>query len=657
MKNAGNNKFSFIDDFDSLNENKSDYTKSSAEKDVNFNRNIEKKDADSNDIGGNTYKNNYHKTSYKKDTKKKNNYSNFNRDYNKYGDKKDFKNKKNYTYNSKLNNKFNSDKNPYVKEEKDSIEELDINYEVIIDEEKDIIENDIEMSNNDNVSVVENKEENVTVDKKDDEDSNTENILDDEENNIDSKLDEEENNIDNKVDVEKSNIEGKTVEEEKQDDDSSNNVVNIDEDEDFLDRGDKPTVENEEKKDEKKTTNDDYKKRSLKDSSDNKEHELVDDNDDVVEEAEFDKFDEIDSFTFSSDGSVDENVVVDNSEIDKSVWAQSAPTKHKFHFSFQYRIGCLIAGILILFVSACFMIYNALKINSEYSTTYKETSNVDFNVVLDDGSKYGSGLKYGSSFLEEVNINFTAEAEFNDDINYDLRYRVVLYNRIYDRGQVIFEDEDIVVKKDTPEKVGNTYKYSTSVRLDYQKYNRFVKNYSRYSPDNDSDIDVILYVDTPDGSRKLSSISIPLDEKVFEVELNNPRDASFDVLVSKNEWSNTNTLIVVVGSVLILLSLLLLTRLTRLITSTLERKNKYESTLVRLFSEYDKFLVVARGGYESDIVKNVVKVDSFKELLNVREILNKPIIFSKINNVKSEFIIDDDDLIYKYILKEADIEK
>lgn len=646
MKNAGNNKFSFIDDFDSLNENKSDYTKSSAEKDVNFNRNIEKKDADSNDIGGNTYKNNYHKTSYKKDTKKKNNYSNFNRDYNKYGDKKDFKNKKNYTYNSKLNNKFNSDKKPYVKEEKDSIEELDINYEVIIDEEKDIIENDIEMSNNDNVSVVENKEENVTVDKKDDEDSNTEN-----------KLDVEENNVNNKVDVEESNIEEKTVEDEKQEDNSSNNVVNIDEDEDFLDRGDKPTVENEEKKDEKKTTNDDYKKRSLKDSSDNKEHELVDDNDDVVDEAEFDKFDEIDSFTFSTDGSVDENVVVDNSEIDKSVWAQSAPTKHKFHFSFQYRIGCLIAGILILFVSACFMIYNALKINSEYSTTYKETSNVDFNVVLDDGSKYGSGLKYGSSFLEEVNINFTAEAEFNDDINYDLRYRVVLYNRIYDRGQVIFEDEDIVVKKDTPEKVGNTYKYSTSVRLDYQKYNRFVKNYSRYSPDNDSDIDVILYVDTPDGSRKLSSISIPLDEKVFEVELNNPRDASFDVLVSKNEWSNTNTLIVVVGSVLILLSLLLLTRLTRLITSTLERKNKYESTLVRLFSEYDKFLVVARGGYESDIVKNVVKVDSFKELLNVREILNKPIIFSKINNVKSEFIIDDDDLIYKYILKEADIEK
>lgn len=617
MKNAGNNKFSFIDDFDSLNENKSDYSKSSAEKGVNFNGNIERK-ADSNNIGGNSYKNNYHKSSYKKDTKKRNNYSNFNRDYNKYGDKKDFKNKKNFTYNSKLNNKFNSDKKPYVREEKDSIEELDINDEVIVDENKDIVKNDIELStNNNDVSSVENKEENVTI------------VAG-------------ENNTDDKIDAS-----------EKHGDVSYNNVVDIDEDEDFLDRGEKVSIEN----DEKKTINDDYKNRSLKDSSDNNEHEFTDDNDDVAYEAEFDKSDEIDSFTFSTDGSVDDNVVVDNNKIDKSVWAQAAPTKHKFHFSFQYRIGCLIAGILILFVSACFMIYNALKINSEYSTTYKESSNVDFNVVLDDGSKYGSGLKYGSSFLKEVNINFTAEAEFRDDINYDLRYRVVLYNRIYDRGQVIFEDEDIIVKKDTPEKVGNTYKYSTSVQLDYQKYNRFVKNYSRYGSDNDSDIDVILYVDTPDGSRKLSSISIPLDEKVFEVELNNPREASFDVLVSKSEWSNTNTLIVVVGSVLILLSLLLLTRLTRLITSTLERKNKYESTLVRLFSEYDKYLVVARGGYESDIVKNVVKVDSFKELLNVREILNKPIIFSKINNVKSEFIIDDDDLIYKYILKEADIEK
>ena len=29
-------------------------------------------------------------------------------------------------------------------------------------------------------------------------------------------------------------------------------------------------------------------------------------------------------------------------------------------------------------------------------------------------------------------------------------------------------------------------------------------------------------------------------------------------------------------------------------------------------------------------------------------------IFSKVNNVKSEFIVEDDNILYKYVLKEAD---
>ena len=52
--------------------------------------------------------------------------------------------------------------------------------------------------------------------------------------------------------------------------------------------------------------------------------------------------------------------------------------------------------------------------------------------------------------------------------------------------------------------------------------------------------------------------------------------------------------------------------------------------------------------------KNVVKVESFGELLDASEIVCKPIIFSKINNVKSEFIVEDDDKVYKFLLKDLD---
>ena len=55
----------------------------------------------------------------------------------------------------------------------------------------------------------------------------------------------------------------------------------------------------------------------------------------------------------------------------------------------------------------------------------------------------------------------------------------------------------------------------------------------------------------------------------------------------------------------------------------------------------------ARGGYTSNTTKEVVKVTKFEELLDAREMLKKPIIFSKVNNIKSEFIVEDDNKLYK----------
>ena len=48
-------------------------------------------------------------------------------------------------------------------------------------------------------------------------------------------------------------------------------------------------------------------------------------------------------------------------------------------------------------------------------------------------------------------------------------------------------------------------------------------------------------------------------------------------------------------------------------------------------------------------------MESFEELVAAHETLKKPIIFSKVNDVKCEFIVEDTKTLYKYILKEADL--
>ena len=90
------------------------------------------------------------------------------------------------------------------------------------------------------------------------------------------------------------------------------------------------------------------------------------------------------------------------------------------------------------------------------------------------------------------------------------------------------------------------------------------------------------------------------------------------------------------------------------VCKSITKKNKYQTELLNILRDFDREIVIARNGYESNIIKNVVKVDSFKELLDAKENLGKPIIYSKVNSVKSEFIVEDECTLYKFIMKEAD---
>ena len=82
----------------------------------------------------------------------------------------------------------------------------------------------------------------------------------------------------------------------------------------------------------------------------------------------------------------------------------------------------------------------------------------------------------------------------------------------------------------------------------------------------------------------------------------------------------------------------------------------YQRILNMILREYDKYIVISRGDYEIDNSKRLIKVTSFGELLDARNTLEKPIVYVKVNNVKSEFYVEDSESIYKYTLKEADVE-
>ena len=75
-----------------------------------------------------------------------------------------------------------------------------------------------------------------------------------------------------------------------------------------------------------------------------------------------------------------------------------------------------------------------------------------------------------------------------------------------------------------------------------------------------------------------------------------------------------------------------------------------------ILTTYEKDIINSVGDYYAPSDSKLIKVSSIEELVNVRKMINKPIVYTKVNNVKSEFYLEDRDVIYKYTLKEADLE-
>lgn len=181
-------------------------------------------------------------------------------------------------------------------------------------------------------------------------------------------------------------------------------------------------------------------------------------------------------------------------------------------------------------------------------------------------------------------------------------------------------------------------------------FNKYKKDYSLNAK---GVINVLLYVDDSYDTRVVSSINIPIGEQTFSVGVNDINANKQSVSLNSNSWNNYNEISAFLGAFLSLICLMFIVKLIKYVTYSFDRKSKYESLINHILKEYDDSIVSVKD-YSIDTNKKLVKVLGFKELLDVRTSINKPIIYSKVNNVKSDFIVEDDSIIYKYTIKDTD---
>ena len=333
--------------------------------------------------------------------------------------------------------------------------------------------------------------------------------------------------------------------------------------------------------------------------------------------------------------------------------------KRKIYFGFETRVAFLIITIIVLFCSACYMIVQAFSVNNNERVSYLEISDVNYEVCLLDNSCVGEGLNYTNSSIKSVNSQFRYQTKYDKKLYYDLGYEVLANFRVYDavnKTKVNFEKEDVLVPLKELTTDGNDLDFKVSTTVDFASYNRmlyeYLANNNQYSSAN---VEVSLYINEFNEMRKVSSVTIPLGVDSLGISKGNTYNGNKFVLVKSDSWNEYNTVCAIFATLLFIMMLIILFRTTKLVAKVTKKKNTYYDKLNSILTDYDRLIVIARDGYESNIKKKIIKVNSFEELLEARDVLEKPIIYSPVNDIKCEFIVEDDEKLYKYVLKEADL--
>ncbi len=338
----------------------------------------------------------------------------------------------------------------------------------------------------------------------------------------------------------------------------------------------------------------------------------------------------------------------------------------RIYFGFKFRVGILLGIVLICFILGCICIVRSLNSTKMEPLQYVENADATYKVCVSTEDPYLKNcIDYSNNIptqnVKNIQVDFSYLAHFDKETDLNLVYHIETINRIYDKfdsSKILYENKDILLDQSPIPVHKTTADFDTNFEIDFKKYNDFVLDYqSKYTKSSESTLELIAYVNNGEETYELGTMNIPLGVEQLTIFKNFPKQQEKNMKMLVRDWNNRSMIDLVLGCILVLAGVFAIVNLTKLALTTINRKSEYDKRVLELLTTYDRIIVEARGGYTSDIVKKVIKVPNFEELLDAREILKKPIIFSRVNNVKSEFIVEDDEKLYKYVLKEADIEK
>lgn len=352
--------------------------------------------------------------------------------------------------------------------------------------------------------------------------------------------------------------------------------------------------------------------------------------------------------------------------------------EYHFYFSYSIRIALMFLCVVVLAAISYKCFDDSFSDEKNVTLKYSEKASIDYDVTLLENSLFEQGVlnpadTYISGFVDDISTDFKYDFQLDSASNIEYTYHVDAITEIKDNktGDILSQKFNNLIPETSKELKNTTIlNFVQNVNLDYDSYNDLAKSLKESDELKDLNADVNgniylkLHIDIRINNDKIKKVlkhsdvievRIPLLSTQVEVSMIDKIDDSHTYVQHLNaELINEITLFI--GIVLLIVSTIFFLVTMSFIFKTTPKKTKYMKLRDGLLKEHDRVIVNSKNIPNSDGY-TIIDCYSFAELLDAQKLLNKPIIYNEIvKNQKCMFVLVGEKELYKFVLKEVDID-
>lgn len=323
----------------------------------------------------------------------------------------------------------------------------------------------------------------------------------------------------------------------------------------------------------------------------------------------------------------------------------------------------LLIPLIALMILGGYVIFSSIGVEHEGLTEYQVTGDIDYKVYLKENAYYTEkfldpGMQYIARLISVIRADFSYELTADENIDAHYEYEIVATTKATDKGdktKVLYERTDILKTGKLENATGGTIKFSDNIDVDYDKYRNYLQSFRSdfgIAANCFLDLKLIVKVDGEIKTEDILAMSIPLSDQTVDISIDT-KSINREEKVGEEKQSIyiKNLPLLIAGGVITVMSLILAIAIIYYY-ATRYNDNLYEKALHKILKENDTYIVNATETiYE---LPTVMRVESFKELLDASQAEGAPVIFLEVvPGEKSYFIVNGVNTTYRYTLSKA----